>query len=169
MRPAPPVEVDSAASTEFTVLLLGFFFHFKLISDLFLTENVTKMPLSLHAAVKTLQKNGFVRRHVSHLQTYTTTETDVCVPGGELTVSLAGCRAIVGTEARLHLPASDLQLVGIGQMRPAHVAHPLLLTSSALSYVDGHPGRPRRVPLHLRTRLQVTGFVFLQRKKKRRQ
>lgn len=85
---------------------------------------------------------------------------------GELTVRLAGGRSVVGAETRLHLPASDLQLVGIGQMRPAHVAHPLLLTSSALSHVDGHPGRPRRVPLHLRTRLQVTGFVFLQQNKR---
>lgn len=51
--------------------------------------------------------------------------------------------------------------MGIGQVGPAHVAHPLLLTSSTLSHVDGHPGGPRCVPLHLWTRLQVTGLVLL--------
>lgn len=81
-----------------------------------------------------------------------------------LTVRLAGCCAIVGTEARLHLPASDLQLVGVRQVGAAHVAHPLLLTSSTLSHVDGHPGGPGGVPLYLWTRLQVTGLVLLNEK-----
>ena len=82
-------------------------------------------------------------------------------PGVSLTVSLAGGRAVVGAEARLHLPASDLQLVRVGQVGAAHVAHPLLLARSALRDVDRHPRSPWGVPLHLRTGLQVTGFVFL--------
>ena len=67
----------------------------------------------------------------------------------------------MGAEARLHLPAANLQLVGVGQVGAAHVAHPLLLTSSTLSHVDRHPGSPRCVPLYLWTRLQVTGLVLL--------
>lgn len=46
-------------------------------------------------------------------------------------------------------------------MSAAHVAHPLLLTSSTLSHIDGHPGGPGGVPLYLWTRLQVTGLVLL--------
>lgn len=49
-------------------------------------------------------------------------------------------------------------------MGAAHVAHPLLLASSTLSHIDGHPGSPRCVPLHLRTSLQVAGLVFLNEK-----
>lgn len=78
-----------------------------------------------------------------------------------LTVCLADGRAVVRAEARLHLPPSDLQVVGVGQVGAAHVAHPLLLAGPALRHVDGHPGRPRGVPLHLWARLQVTGLVLL--------
>ena len=83
---------------------------------------------------------------------------------GKLTVCLTGCCTIVGTEARLHLPASNLQLMWIRQVGPTHVAHPLLLTRSALSHIDRHPGGPRSVPLYLWTCLQVTGLVLLNEK-----
>ena len=89
-------------------------------------------------------------------------QTDRQTETQTLTVGLTGGGAIVGAEARLHLAPSDLQLVGVRQLGAAHVAHPLLLARPALRHVDGHPGRPGRVPLHLRTRLQVTGLVLLQ-------
>lgn len=79
----------------------------------------------------------------------------------QLTVRLAGRRPVVGAVARLHLPASDLQLVRVGQVRSAHVAHPLLLAGATLSHVDGHPRSPGGVSLHLWTRLQITGLVLL--------
>lgn len=78
-----------------------------------------------------------------------------------LTIRIADHRPVIWTETRLHLPPSDLQLVGVGQVGPAHVARPLLLTGSALGHVDGHPGRPGSVPLHLWTCLQVAGLVLL--------
>lgn len=52
-------------------------------------------------------------------------------------------------------------------MGAAHVSHPLFLTSSALSHIDGHPGGPRCVPLHLWTGLQVAGLVLLNERPKK--
>lgn len=68
-----------------------------------------------------------------------------------LTVCVTGDRAIVGTEACLHLPFTQLEFVWICQVRPTNVAHPLLLASATLSYIDWHPWCPRSVPPHLRT------------------
>lgn len=78
-----------------------------------------------------------------------------------LTIRLTDHRSIIRTVARLYFPPSDLQLVRIGQVGPAHVAHPLLLTSSTLGHIDRHPGGPRSVPLYLWTGLQVTSLVLL--------
>lgn len=83
----------------------------------------------------------------------------------ELTVCFAGDSAIVGTEACLHLPFTQLEFVRICQLGPANVAHPLLLACATLSYIDRHPWGPRSVPPHLRTRLQITGLVFLRSEK----
>lgn len=82
-----------------------------------------------------------------------------------LTVCVTGDRAIVRTEARLHLPFTQLELVRICQLCPANVAHPLLLPCATLSYIDWYPGCPRSVPPYLRARLQITGLVFLQNEK----
>lgn len=78
-----------------------------------------------------------------------------------LTVRLTGRCSIIRAVARLHLPAANLQLVRVGQMCSAHVAHPLLLAGAALSHIDWHPWSPRGVSLHLWTRLQITGLVLL--------
>lgn len=88
-------------------------------------------------------------------------QRELCMTSA-LTVCVTGDGAIVRTEARLHLPFSQLEFVRICQLCPANVAHPLLLACATLSHVDWHPWCPRSVPSHLRTRLQITGLVFLQ-------
>lgn len=82
-----------------------------------------------------------------------------------LTVCFTGDSAIVRTEARLHFPFTQLEFMRICQLCPANVAYPLLLACPSLSYIDWHPWCPRSVPPHLRTRLQITGLVFLQNEK----
>lgn len=45
-----------------------------------------------------------------------------------LTVGLTGSRAVIGTEPGLHLLLAQLELLGVGEQRPAGVPEPLLLS-----------------------------------------
>lgn len=82
-----------------------------------------------------------------------------------LTVGLAGSRAVVGAESRLHLLLAQLQLPGFGEQRPASVPESLLLPRPILTDVDRHPGGPRGVAAHLGAGLQVAGLVLLEGRK----
>ncbi len=44
-----------------------------------------------------------------------------------LTVSLAGSRPVIWTEPSLHLPLAQLELLGVGEQRPAGVPESLFL------------------------------------------
>lgn len=80
-----------------------------------------------------------------------------------LTVGLTGSRSVVGAEPRLHLLLAHLELLGVGQQRPAGVPEPLLLPRPVLTDVDRHPGGPGGVAAYLRAGLQVTGFILLKK------
>lgn len=85
-----------------------------------------------------------------------------------LTVRLAGSRPVIGAEPGLRLLLAQLQLLGVGEQRPAGVPESLLLPGPALTDVDGHPGGPGGVAAHLRAGLQVTGLELLERTGRRK-
>lgn len=82
-----------------------------------------------------------------------------------LTVSLAGSRPVIGAEPGLHLLLAQLELLGVGEQRPAGVPESLLLPGPILADVDRHPGGPGGVAAHLRAGLQVTGLILLENRK----
>lgn len=79
-----------------------------------------------------------------------------------LTVGLAGSGPVVGAEPGLCLLLAQLQLLGVGEQRPAGVSESLLLPGPVLTDVDRHPGRPGGVAAHLWAGLQVTCLVLLE-------
>lgn len=78
-----------------------------------------------------------------------------------LTVCGAAAGPVAGTVPHLDSLPSHFQQVWVGQAGFAGVPESLLVVATVVGDVDRRPGRPGRGLLQLRTRIGVTGLVFL--------